>query len=229
MTPPDTTAILLPRTALTEDLWNNANIARLYWLLLAKSDENGIAAISLREIAAQTRMTLKEVRTALDKLCQTQKTARKEARIIVCEINTSSTSRAQHTAQKKAQKKSPPAQQQLVLVQQDTAPHTFVDPMFADAFTVWLDYKKEQFKFKYRSERSLKAAYNELVRLSGYNPCTAMRIVEQSMARGWKGLFKLQENDTQQTHSTFNTNRNSCQALADRADELLQLFASADD
>lgn len=221
--------ITLPRSTLTEELWNNANIARLYWLLLAKSDENGIATISLREISCQTRMTIKEVRTALDKLCEAQKTTRKTAQIIICGLDSSNTSRTQQTAQKKTQKKAPPAQQQLALVPQDTALPAFVDPMFSDAFKVWLDYKKEQFKFKYRSERSLKAAYGELVRLSGYNPCTAMRIVEQSMARGWKGLFKLQDNGTQQTHSTSNDNRSSCQSLADRAGELLRLFASADD
>ena len=223
-----TSAIQLPRSALTEDLWRNGNIARLYWFLLAKSEENGIAAVSLREISRQTRMSLKEVRTALDKLCEAQKTAQKTAQIIICEINSSTVLRAQKTAQKTAQKKATPAQRQPALVPLDTALPAFVDPMFADAFMAWLDYKKDQFKFQYRSERSLKAAYNELVRLSGYNPCTAMQIVEQSMVRGWKGLFKLQDNDTQQTRPTINTNRTSCQSLADRADELLRQLAYAD-
>lgn len=71
--------IRLPRSALTEELWRNGNMARLYLFLLSASNESGGAEVSLREIERQTNLTLKEIRVGLDKLERAQKTARKRA------------------------------------------------------------------------------------------------------------------------------------------------------
>lgn len=66
----------------------------------------------------------------------------------------------------------------------------FVSEEFKSAFQLWLDYKRER-KESYKSEKSLKIAYNQLVKLSGNNPDTAKLIVEQSIASNWQGLFEL--------------------------------------
>lgn len=66
----------------------------------------------------------------------------------------------------------------------------FVSEDFKSAFQLWLDYKRER-KESYKSEKSLKIAYNQLVKLSGNNPDTAKLIVEQSIASNWQGLFEL--------------------------------------
>lgn len=64
---------------------------------------------------------------------------------------------------------------------------------FAEAWSEWLEYKKEEFKFEYKGQRSMKAALKKLKRLSGDNEETAIAIIEESMANGWKGLFKLKD------------------------------------
>ena len=66
----------------------------------------------------------------------------------------------------------------------------FVSEGFKSTFQLWLDYKRER-KESYKSEKSLKIAYNQLVKLSGNNPDTAKLIVEQSIASNWQGLFEL--------------------------------------
>lgn len=70
----------------------------------------------------------------------------------------------------------------------------FVSEEFKNVFSMWLDYKRER-KENYKSEKSLKIAYNQLVKLSGNNPDTAKLIVEQSIASNWKGLFALKNNN----------------------------------
>ena len=68
----------------------------------------------------------------------------------------------------------------------------FVSEEFEYAFNLWLCYKKERNEM-YKNNRSLKVCYNQLVRLSGNVPEVARAIVEQSIAREWKGLFELKE------------------------------------
>lgn len=61
-----------------------------------------------------------------------------------------------------------------------------------EAMEVWLEYKKE-IRDAYKTERGMAACCNNLRRLSGGNPDTAMAIVEQSIANNWKGLFELKD------------------------------------
>jgi hypothetical protein len=60
----------------------------------------------------------------------------------------------------------------------------------------WKKYKKDEFNFRYKSDVSESAAKNELLKLCGGDPDKAMEIIEQSIANGWKGLFKLKANGT---------------------------------
>lgn len=70
----------------------------------------------------------------------------------------------------------------------------FVNP-FSEAFIpiweLWKTYKKEEFKFSYKSSITEQAAVAHLVELSGGNEQLAGRIIKQSMENGWKGLFEL--------------------------------------
>lgn len=68
----------------------------------------------------------------------------------------------------------------------------FVAPEFAQAFSVWMEYKRQR-RESYKSDMSLKACYNKLVKLAGGDPDTAMQIIEQSMANNWAGLFELKQ------------------------------------
>lgn len=57
-------------------------------------------------------------------------------------------------------------------------------------FKEWLDYKKE-IKKGYKTQKSAQIAYNYLVELSGNDPAKAKKIVQQSIAQTWTGLFEL--------------------------------------
>ena len=71
----------------------------------------------------------------------------------------------------------------------------FNTPEFAEAWTDWQEYKLEEFKFKYKSKHSLLAAFKKLHRLAEGNEQTAIAIIEESMANGWKGFFKLKDQE----------------------------------
>lgn len=64
---------------------------------------------------------------------------------------------------------------------------------FKEAFETWLTYKKEQFRFSYKSESSLKLFLNDLIKKSGNNEQTAVDIINQSIANGYKGIFELKK------------------------------------
>jgi hypothetical protein len=64
---------------------------------------------------------------------------------------------------------------------------------FAEAWQDWLEYKEQEFKFKYKSTHSMKAALKKLNRLAGGNEQKAIAIIEESMANGWKGFFSLKD------------------------------------
>lgn len=67
----------------------------------------------------------------------------------------------------------------------------FPGEQFAGMWVNWKEYKSKEFKFKYKSEQSEQAGLNELVKLSGGIEVTAIAIIMQSMAKGWKGFFQL--------------------------------------
>ena len=70
---------------------------------------------------------------------------------------------------------------------------SFISFEFLDVFLLWLEYKKER-REKYKSDRSVKACYDKLVRLSGNDANVANEIVNQSIANNWAGLFELKNN-----------------------------------
>ena len=61
-------------------------------------------------------------------------------------------------------------------------------------FTSWLDYKKTNHKFTYKTIESEQIAFNHLYKLSNENQSTAREIINVSIANGYKGLFELKTN-----------------------------------
>lgn len=77
-------------------------------------------------------------------------------------------------------------------------------PLF---FIDWLDYKKSR-KETYKNDKSIEACYNHLMNLSYNNISIAEKIILQSMANNWAGLFELKETKketTQQKPGNFTT------------------------
>lgn len=89
---------------------------------------------------------------------------------------------------------------------------------FKKYWDLWVEFKKEQFNFTYKSNISIQASLNELVKLSNGQEQIAIKIIEQSIAKGWQGLFQLK------TENNGNTSY-SKQAPKVTIDELDEAFA----
>ena len=66
---------------------------------------------------------------------------------------------------------------------------SFVEPSFQPVMAEWLAYKSERGQ-SYR-QQGLKACYSKLRELSNEDPDIARKIIRQSMANNWAGLFPL--------------------------------------
>jgi hypothetical protein len=96
--------------------------------------------------------------------------------------------REQGTGNGKRKAQAPPDfEKKLILV------NPFSDE-FLQTWILWKDYKKKEFRFLFKSLESEQASLNELVELAEGHESSAVQIIHQSMAKGWKGLFKLKDN-----------------------------------
>lgn len=66
----------------------------------------------------------------------------------------------------------------------------FISVEYLETFSLWLEYKKDKGQ-GYKSEKSLKACYNKLVKLSKNDPTTAEQIINEAIANNWAGFFEL--------------------------------------
>lgn len=76
---------------------------------------------------------------------------------------------------------------------------SFVDSEYLEAFQEWLDYKKAR-RETYKTQASLQKCFKSLLSLSDNNPDTARRIIDQSIANNWAGLFELKQSGKVSTH-----------------------------
>lgn len=67
----------------------------------------------------------------------------------------------------------------------------FDSPEFTEHWQWWRKYKQEQFGFKYKSQVTEQAAVNDLVKIAKGDEVTAIEIIRQSIANGWKGFFPV--------------------------------------
>lgn len=65
----------------------------------------------------------------------------------------------------------------------------FESEAFFSAWELWKTYKKEQFKFKYRSIISEQAALKDLAEISNNNENEAIKYINHAIAKGWRGIF----------------------------------------
>ena len=78
----------------------------------------------------------------------------------------------------------------------------FDSEVFKKYWSLWLEFKKEQFNFTYKSKISIQATLNELVKLSNGQEQTAIKIIEQSIAKGWQGFFQIKNENNGNTSYT---------------------------
>ena len=82
--------------------------------------------------------------------------------------------------------------------------YPWTSDQFMNYWGIWKDYKSKEHKFKFKSAGSEQASLSELVKLSDGKETTACMIIQQSMAKGWKGFFELktENNGNTKTHQT---------------------------
>lgn len=69
---------------------------------------------------------------------------------------------------------------------------------FAEYWSMWKEYKKTQFKFTFKTPQSEQAALKDLIKLSNGDENESINIIEQSMAKGWKGFFAIKKENYEQ-------------------------------
>ena len=84
----------------------------------------------------------------------------------------------------------------------------------------WKEFKKAEFNFKYKSEISEQASKTELINLSGNDEEIAIKIIQQSMANGWKGFFKLKNNGTERTNNKGGATPEQLRELISRTESI---------
>ena len=89
----------------------------------------------------------------------------------------------------------------------------FVSKEFEKMWFSWKDYKKKQFRFTYRTNQSELATLQELTKLSNGQEDIAIKIILQSMANGWKGLFNLKEDAKGTTNNHRKLNKHELDNL----------------
>lgn len=82
-------------------------------------------------------------------------------------------------------------------------PLPFKSPAFASIWSEWLQYRKEA-RIKNYTPTGLKRLFGWLTEMSGGDEKIAIQIVEQSLTKGWQGLFELKTlpNATNITNTT---------------------------
>lgn len=70
--------------------------------------------------------------------------------------------------------------------------YSFIDEKFRSIFDDWIDYKKSKNQM-YKTQKSLEACYNNLLRLSMNSEESAREVVDQSMGNNWQGLFPVKQ------------------------------------
>lgn len=91
---------------------------------------------------------------------------------------------------KKSKKAKSAAAPKIVCLPWDTAE-------FSTAWDNWKRFKAGQFKFQYKTAESEQAALMDLSEISGGSEIDAIKIINQSMAKGWKGLFALKNSENE--------------------------------
>lgn len=198
-----TDLIQLPRSALTDDLWRDGNLARIFVYLLTKADGNGEIKTDMGKVAADLRLSRQQVRTLMKKI---------ESNQILTKSSTTKTTKLKFEYQEVKPKRQPrkqPNQQpngnQIKTIVPDYVSPPFVAEEYREVWQMWIEYRKE-INNNYKSEKSEKIGYEQMVKKSGDNPEVAKQMIEDSIASGYKGMFAPKTNSNAQRNN-YSQNR----------------------
>ena len=215
--------------------------------------KRGQLVTSLVNLSAETGLSLQTVRTCLARLTSTgeinKQVTHKYTLLTVCKYGKYQQGQqdGQHATNTQTTRNQQTTNTQLTTTSEtknnrkkeiiktstnvDAKKPSFVEPAFEESFSAWLEYKHQR-RESYKSEMSLKACYNKLVKLAGGDPAVAMAIVEQSMANNWAGLFPLKNerpNETAINQPTGDPRRQERMQLAEGYAATIARLAAEDD
>lgn len=190
--------ITISRDTFNDPIFRSPERLRIWLALLFAADENGEIVISLRQFAKSNNVTYSQLRCALNTFSKAsmiaqataQATAQQGTQIKVCNPNEyiGLQRKQQRNSQRKQQRTvTPPKALPIIAI-----PPSFVTPEFSEAWNLWLDYRKET-KRPYKSEKSERIGYEQLVKKSNNDPKQALEIVKNTIANGYQGLFALKD------------------------------------
>jgi len=88
----------------------------------------------------------------------------------------------------------------------------FNSDAFSNAWRAWINYKESQHKFRFKTTATEQIALKELAEKAGNHEQTAIKIIQQSIANGWKGFFGL-KTETQNGKQNSKNNDQSGEAV----------------
>lgn len=193
--------ITISRDVFDNPIFRSPERLRIWLALLFAADENGEVDIGLRSFAVSIGVSLQQLRSALKSFSEsgkaTRKATHKATHITIC--NTEQYAEVRHTKRhtKRHTRTTKPA------LPVSSAPPAFVAPEFAEAWNLWLEYRKET-KRPYKSEKSERIGYEQFVKKSDNDPTQALEIVKNTIANGYQGLFSLKDNEREQKYKRNN-------------------------
>lgn len=193
--------ITISRDVLDNPIFRSPERLRIWLALLFAADENGCITISVRRFAEQIGTTYQSLRSALNEFdvtqLITQQPTQRATQITIC--NTADYRNGQRKQQRSNQRNiTPEISTNTLSIDAD-----FVAPEFAEPWQLWLDYRKET-KRPYKSEKSERIGYEQLIKKSNNDPTQALEIVKNTIANGYQGLFSLKDNEREQKYKRNN-------------------------
>lgn len=208
--------IKLNRQILEWEWYTEPNAFRLFVHCMLKAnykDKNwkgntikrGSFITSLDNLSSELKLSKQQIRTAIDKLISTHELTRKsnnqftELQIVRYEYYqevTRDVTNEQHSDNKRiTPTKEVKEREERKKEESFELVYPFNTTDFISLWGVWVKYKKDQFKFEYKSITTEQAALKQLNTLSDGIEQLALKIIENSIANGWKGFFKLKDNE----------------------------------
>lgn len=181
--------------ALVEDLYNNANALQLHYESIAyelRTDKDKVKSI-IHDfdlfVIDKDYFSSNGVKNRLEQRNKISKNASKNAKIGWEKRKKNATAMRPHSEGNAIKEK----KGKEIKLKETINTNSFSEDFLKD-WNEWLDYKKTNHKFTYKTIESEQIAFNHLYKLSNENQSTAREIINVSIANGYKGLFELKKN-----------------------------------
>jgi len=167
-----------------------------------KTIKRGQFFTSLETLSHELNMSIKEIRGAIKKLEKTKELgiqgASNGTMITICkyeDYQNLELLKGKQKGKQRASKGQAKRQQYKEELKEEELKENNIELYFQNISSLtwhkWTDYKKAQYKFSYKTKQSEQIALNELINLAKNDPVIADKIVNHSIANGYKGLFEL--------------------------------------